>query len=183
MIPDVYVFVVLFLGLGSMWFHGSLTGWGGIVDAVSMYLFTAFLIAFAAYRLHPKLKLFWILFCPHRSCGSSPRDAESARLLGGSHRRTGRHLYCARASHLAHTRTSAGSTSLVRGTLVVCSRGIDLCSHRFGSFRKQEVAYATPQRSGSRTRSHGIPSQGSPQSFCSTTGVKSRKWSHGGRMP
>lgn len=61
-IPDVYVFVVLFLGLGSMWFHGSLTRWGGNVDAVSMYLFTAFLIAFAAYRLRPTLTLFWILF-------------------------------------------------------------------------------------------------------------------------
>jgi hypothetical protein len=59
-IPDVYVFVVLFLGLGSMWFHGSLTRWGGIVDAVSMYLFTGFLIAFAAYRLRPTLTLFWI---------------------------------------------------------------------------------------------------------------------------
>ncbi|WP_344066495.1 ceramidase domain-containing protein [Microbacterium pumilum] len=61
-IPDVYVFVVLFLGLGSMWFHGSLKGWGGIVDAVSMYLFTAFLVAFAAYRLHPSVTLFWALF-------------------------------------------------------------------------------------------------------------------------
>ena len=61
-IPDVYVFVVLFLGLGSMWFHGSLKGWGGIVDAVSMYLFTGFLIAFAAYRLRPSVKLFWALY-------------------------------------------------------------------------------------------------------------------------
>ncbi|MGC5173098.1 ceramidase domain-containing protein [Microbacterium sp. DT81.1] len=61
-IPDVYVFVVLFLGLGSMWFHGSLTRWGGIVDAVSMYLFTAFLVAFAAYRLRASVPLFWALF-------------------------------------------------------------------------------------------------------------------------
>jgi hypothetical protein len=61
-IPDVYVFVVLFLGLGSMWFHGSLKEWGGIVDALSMYLFTAFLIAFAAYRLHPSVALFWITY-------------------------------------------------------------------------------------------------------------------------
>ncbi|MFH8253257.1 ceramidase domain-containing protein [Microbacterium sp. B2969] len=61
-IPDVYVFVVLFLGLGSMWFHASLKEWGGIVDAASMYLFTAFLVAFAAYRLRPSTGLFWILF-------------------------------------------------------------------------------------------------------------------------
>lgn len=58
-IPDVYVFVVLFLGLGSMWFHGSLKGWGGIVDAVSMYLFTAFLVAFAAFRLRRTTGIFW----------------------------------------------------------------------------------------------------------------------------
>lgn len=61
-IPDVYVFVVLFLGLGSMWFHASLKQWGGIVDAVSMYLFSAFLVAFAAYRLRPTLALFWIVY-------------------------------------------------------------------------------------------------------------------------
>jgi hypothetical protein len=61
-IPDVYVFVVLFLGLGSMWFHGSLTVWGGVVDAVSMYLFTAFLIAFAVFRLRPSVTLFWTMY-------------------------------------------------------------------------------------------------------------------------
>ena len=36
-VADLYVFVVLFLGLGSMWFHASLMTWGGNMDGASMY--------------------------------------------------------------------------------------------------------------------------------------------------
>jgi len=50
-LPDLYVFVVLFLGLGSMWFHGALQGWGGFTDTLSMYMYAAFLVFYAIYRL------------------------------------------------------------------------------------------------------------------------------------
>jgi hypothetical protein len=50
-LPDLYIFVVLFLGLGSMWFHGALKEWGGITDTLSMYMYTAFLVFYSIYRL------------------------------------------------------------------------------------------------------------------------------------
>lgn len=59
-IPDLYVFVVLFLGLGSMWFHASLKQWAGNVDGLSMYAFTSFLIWYSVRRLHPSDRLFWL---------------------------------------------------------------------------------------------------------------------------
>jgi len=31
-IPDLYIFAVLLLGLGSMWFHASLKDWGSILS-------------------------------------------------------------------------------------------------------------------------------------------------------
>ena len=46
-VPDLYIFCVLFLGLGSMWFHASLTQWGGVIDAASMYVFLAFLVFYS----------------------------------------------------------------------------------------------------------------------------------------
>lgn len=49
--PDVYIFVVLFLGLGSMWFHGAIKEWGGITDDLSMYLYVEFLIFYTLRRL------------------------------------------------------------------------------------------------------------------------------------
>ena len=59
LIPDLYIFAVLFLGLGSMWFHGSLTAWGGIVDGFSMYVFAAFLPFYTIRRINPSNALFW----------------------------------------------------------------------------------------------------------------------------
>lgn len=59
-IPDLYVFVVLFLGLGSMWFHASLKSWAGAIDGLSMYAFAAFLIWFTALRLGLSRRLFWL---------------------------------------------------------------------------------------------------------------------------
>jgi hypothetical protein len=50
-LPDLYIFVVLFLGLGSMWFHGALKEWGGVTDTLSMYLYAAFLVFYTIYRL------------------------------------------------------------------------------------------------------------------------------------
>jgi len=50
-VPDLYIFAVLFLGLGSMWFHAALrTPWSWF-DGLSMYVFTAFLIAYTAGRI------------------------------------------------------------------------------------------------------------------------------------
>jgi hypothetical protein len=49
--PDVYIFAVLFLGLGSMWFHGAIKEWGGITDDLSMYVFVDFLIVYTLRRL------------------------------------------------------------------------------------------------------------------------------------
>lgn len=59
-IPDLYIFAVLFLGLGSMWFHGSLTEWGGVMDGFSMYVFAAFLPFYSIRRFLLSDRLFWI---------------------------------------------------------------------------------------------------------------------------
>jgi hypothetical protein len=58
--PDLYVFCVLFLGLGSMWFHASLTRWGGIIDGLSMYTYAAFLVFYSVRRLWNHAAVFWI---------------------------------------------------------------------------------------------------------------------------
>jgi len=59
-VPDLFIFAVLFLGLGSMWFHASLTQWGGILDGASMYVFTAFLIFYSIRRFYSSARFFWI---------------------------------------------------------------------------------------------------------------------------
>ncbi|MEJ2818104.1 MULTISPECIES: ceramidase domain-containing protein [unclassified Caulobacter] len=42
-VPEVWVFAVLFLGLGSMWFHASLSSTVSWFDGMSMYVFASFL--------------------------------------------------------------------------------------------------------------------------------------------
>jgi hypothetical protein len=59
-VPDLYIFAVLFLGLGSMWFHASLTVWGGVFDGVSMYVYAAFLIFYSVRRFWDSAWFFWI---------------------------------------------------------------------------------------------------------------------------
>lgn len=59
-IPDLYIFAVLFLGLGSMWFHASLKDWGGILDQMSMFVYAAFLVFYSIRRLW-KNDLFFLL--------------------------------------------------------------------------------------------------------------------------
>lgn len=61
-VPDLYIFAILFLGLGSMWFHASLTAWGGVLDGVSMYIFTAFLIAYSIRRMWDSAIFFWLFY-------------------------------------------------------------------------------------------------------------------------
>lgn len=62
LIPDLYIFAVLFLGLGSMWFHGSLKEWGGIFDDLSMYTFAAFLVFYTVRRWWDSDVFFWIAY-------------------------------------------------------------------------------------------------------------------------
>lgn len=59
-VPDLYIFAVLFLGLGSMWFHASLTAWGSIFDGFSMYVFTAFLVFYSVRRFWNSAWFFWV---------------------------------------------------------------------------------------------------------------------------
>ncbi len=58
-VPELYLFCVLFLGLGSMWFHASLTAWGGILDGASMYTFVSFLVFYSIRRFYPSAVFFW----------------------------------------------------------------------------------------------------------------------------
>lgn len=62
LIPDLYIFAVLFLGLGSIWFHGSLTKWGHWIDGLSMYLFVSFILFYTVHRVWKSHWIFWIGF-------------------------------------------------------------------------------------------------------------------------
>lgn len=59
-IADLYLFAVLFLGLGSMWFHASLTAWGSVFDGLSMYIYAGFLVFYTMIRLYGDKLIFWI---------------------------------------------------------------------------------------------------------------------------
>ena len=58
-IPLAYIFVLQFLGLGSMWLHGALKEWGGFTDDFSMYLYVLFLVFYTGYRLGVAYNLGW----------------------------------------------------------------------------------------------------------------------------
>lgn len=61
--PIFYMLVVIFLGLGSMWFHASIVSWGGKFDQMSMYTLVSFLLAYSAIRLsNAPLYVFLILY-------------------------------------------------------------------------------------------------------------------------
>jgi len=62
LVPDLYIFAVLFLGLGSMWFHGSLKEWGGVMDLLSMFVYAAFLIFYSIRRLWNADWFFWVFY-------------------------------------------------------------------------------------------------------------------------
>jgi len=61
-IPLAYIFVLQFLGLGSMWLHGALKEWGGFTDDFSMYLFVLFLVFYTGYRLGVAYSLKWSIW-------------------------------------------------------------------------------------------------------------------------
>lgn len=50
-IADACVFVVLFLGLGSMWFHASMSSAASWMDGFSMYVFAGYLVFYTIDRL------------------------------------------------------------------------------------------------------------------------------------
>jgi hypothetical protein len=53
LLPDLYIFADQFLGLGSMWFHASLrTPWSAF-DALSMFVYAGFLVAYTMHRIWP----------------------------------------------------------------------------------------------------------------------------------
>jgi hypothetical protein len=68
-LADAYIFAVLFLGLGSMWFHGSLSSGISWMDGFSMYVFAGFLVFYTIHRfcrsgkvigIIPRDWFFWI---------------------------------------------------------------------------------------------------------------------------
>lgn len=59
-IADIYLFAVLFLGLGSMWFHASMKAWGSTFDGLSMYIYAAFLVFYTMIRLYGDRLIFYI---------------------------------------------------------------------------------------------------------------------------
>lgn len=58
--PLVYLPVLIFLGLGSMWFHASITQFGGIIDELSMYIFVSFILIYTLVRMTDR---DWGLLC------------------------------------------------------------------------------------------------------------------------
>ena len=47
---SIYASAILYMGPGSMFFHGSMKQWGGWLDVISMYVFVNFVITYLVYR-------------------------------------------------------------------------------------------------------------------------------------
>lgn len=60
LMPDLYIFCVLYLGLGSMWFHASITKWGSVMDGMSMYIYASFLVWYTWRRFWNCSIMFWV---------------------------------------------------------------------------------------------------------------------------
>jgi len=54
--PTLYGNIVLFMGPGSMLYHGSLKFWADVVDQMSMFLFVGFFCSYSAVQLWSGLK-------------------------------------------------------------------------------------------------------------------------------
>ncbi len=61
-IPLIYLCVVVFLGLGSMFFHASMVAWGGKFDNLSMNTFACFLVAYTALRMTNRNWVFYLIY-------------------------------------------------------------------------------------------------------------------------
>jgi len=91
LLPTLVSLAVALLGPGSMFLHASLTGWGGTLDVLSMYLWVTFAIAYAALRaasLTPKgfLVLYAALFAAagwSKLATSGSSDAVFGLLIAG----------------------------------------------------------------------------------------------------
>jgi hypothetical protein len=62
LLADLYIFAVFFLGFGSMWFHASITQWGGKFDGMSMYVFVGYMVSYTLYRMVPIWWLFLLAY-------------------------------------------------------------------------------------------------------------------------
>jgi len=61
--PTFYASVSVLLGPGSMAMHASTTEWGGVVDVLSMYLWAAWILAYALKRLlRLKRNVFLVIY-------------------------------------------------------------------------------------------------------------------------
>lgn len=60
--PLLYICIVVFLGLGSMFFHASLLKWGGVLDNMSMYTFANFVLCYTLLRLTDWETVFLIAY-------------------------------------------------------------------------------------------------------------------------
>lgn len=58
--PIMYLILLLYLGLGSMWLHASFTGWGGVMDQVSMFTYSSFLVWYTVVRMTDKDWPFYV---------------------------------------------------------------------------------------------------------------------------
>jgi hypothetical protein len=56
----LYGAIAVFLGVGSMFFHGTMTEWGGWLDLVSMHFFITFFLLYDVARLR-RLGTSWIV--------------------------------------------------------------------------------------------------------------------------
>lgn len=60
--PLLYLCIVIFLGLGSMWLHAFLVSIGGSFDNLSMYTFSNFLVFFTLLKITKNEWIFWIFY-------------------------------------------------------------------------------------------------------------------------
>jgi ceramidase len=58
--PLTYLCVVIFLGLGSMWFHASMVHWASAFDLLSMFMFVIYILLYSFVRMVPGA-WFWLL--------------------------------------------------------------------------------------------------------------------------
>lgn len=61
-VPELYVFAVLFLGLGSMFLHASLSSTVSWLDGMSMYVFTCFLPVYTVSRRIDLGPWFYVIY-------------------------------------------------------------------------------------------------------------------------
>lgn len=60
--PITYLLLVIFLGLGSMWFHASIVEWAGWFDQFSMFTFASFLVWYTVVRMTQLDWLFYVFY-------------------------------------------------------------------------------------------------------------------------